>query len=107
MRHNVSGRKVANAREASELLEAWARSGERLSSWCSQRGINWYSLSAYKGWSGEPCDGFVEVETTALVRRTAPSSSRYRVVLGDRTVEVGADFDDDVLGRLVRVLESC
>lgn len=107
MRRAVTGRKVANACEASELLEAWSLSGERLSTWCSKRGINWYSLSAYRGWSGQRRDGFVEVETTALVRRMPPSPSRYRVVLGDRAVEVGEDFDDEVLGRIVRVVEAC
>ena len=101
----AEGRKVRDAREARELLAAWSKSGVAISAWCEERGINWYSLSAYKGWPGRRREVFVEVETAEA--EAPPSSSRYRVVLGARIVEVGDDFDDDVLGRLVRVIEAC
>jgi hypothetical protein len=101
---------VRDVTEARELLSSWSRSGEAMSSWCAQRGINWYSLSAYKGWPGRREDGLVEVEvaTRATVTTSAVSSSRrYRVVLGSRIVELVEDFDDDVLLRLLRVVEAC
>lgn len=99
---------MRDASEARQQLAAWTSSGEPMAAWCAARGINWYSLSAYKGWPGRRADRFVEVEVepTSLVRRL-PSASRYRVVLGERAVEVDQDFDDDVLRRLVRVVEGC
>ena len=102
------GRRVRDASEAQQLLAAWSASGEPMAEWCAARRINWYSLSAYKGWPGRRGARFVEVdvEPTALVRRQ-PTPSRYRVVLGDRAVEIDQDFDDDVLRRLVRVVEGC
>lgn len=93
------GRKVVDASEAAELLAEWADSGEAMSTWCGRRGINWYSLSAFKGWPGRRSADFVEVEveqpTAALVARPRVPS-RYRVHL-----------DDEVLRRLVRVVEAC
>jgi hypothetical protein len=108
------GRKVRDAREARGLLETWSDSGESMSDWCRTRGINWYSLSAYQGWEvrgshgAERADGFVEVvppETTAGPAERA--ASRYRVVVGARVIEVGGDFEDEVLRRLLRVVASC
>ena len=66
------------------------------------------SLSAYKGWPGRRGARFVEVEVerpAVVVQQQAPC--RYRVVLGERVVEVDQDFDDDVLRRLLRVVEGC
>lgn len=102
------GRKVRDAREAQLLLAAWSASGEPMAGWCAARGINWYSLSAYKGWPSRVRPRFIEVEVepTAIVRRQPPPN-RYRVVLGERSVEVDQDFDDDVLRRLLRVVEGC
>lgn len=102
------GRKVVDASEAAELLAEWADSGEAMSTWCGRRGINWYSLSAFKGWPGRRGADFVEVEVQPaplVARPRAPS--RYRVHLGCRVVEVDQDFDDEVLRRLVRVVEAC
>lgn len=102
------GRKVRDGNEARELLAAWSASDEPMADWCAARRINWYSLSAYKGWPGRRGVRFVEleVEPTAVVHQR-PAPSRYRVVLGERAVEVDQDFDDDVLRRLVRVVEGC
>ena len=104
------GRKVRHGREAEELLKAWATSGEPMAAWCEARGINWYSLSAYKGWQGH---AFVEaiVESAAAPGRddngghTHPAS--YRLVLGGRILEVDPGFDERVLQRLVRAIETC
>lgn len=105
-----TGRKVVDANEAEELLAEWADSGEAMSTWCGRRGINWYSLSAFKGWPGRRGADFIEVEveqpTAALVARSR-APSRYRVHLGGRVVEVDQDFDDEVLRRLVQVVEAC
>ena len=113
------GRKVRDADEARELLSAWSASGEAMTPWCAERGINWYSLSAYNGWldrerheeeagvGHEGGDGFVEVVTTALAVVAPRPSARYRVLLGDRVIEVADDFDDDALRRLIRLVATC
>ena len=121
----ATGRKVEGESEAAALLEEWSASGEPISSWCKQRGISWYSLVGFKGWlhrdpkndrrarpvrwsgvgKGGGGTGFVEVEATASIPSRPPA--RYRVVLGERVVEVDGDFDDQVLGRLLRVVASC
>ena len=44
----VVGRKVRDRQEAAELLSEWKQCGERFSDWCEGRGINWYSLNAYR-----------------------------------------------------------
>jgi hypothetical protein len=119
------GRKIEGEGEAMALLKEGSASGEPMSTWCKARGINWYSLLGFKGWlhrdppaarvtapvRGSSVDQggggarFVEVERTAVVlHRTSP---RYRVVIGPRVVEVDEDFDDQVLGRLLRVVASC
>lgn len=105
-----AGRKVVDAREAAELLAEWEASGEPMSTWCGRRSINWYSLSAFKGWPERRAATFVEIEvappTPSVVSRPR-APSRYRLHLGNRMVEVDQDFDDDVLRRLVRVVEAC
>jgi len=105
------GRKVRDASEAEKLLAAWSRSGVPMATWCAARGINWYSLSAFKGWprrKPRPTATFLEVEVQAApVRHVPASASRYRVVLGERIVEVDSDFEEQVLRRLVRAVEAC
>ena len=107
------GRKVTDVDEARGLLVDWEQSGERMSAWCEKRGINWYSLSAFKGWYRGPATGteLVEVELRSElppveVPNSAPAA-RYRIVVGDVTVEVDDDFRDDTLKRLLRLVASC
>lgn len=106
----AKGRKV-RADEAVELLERWERSGEPMSRWCAARGLNWYSLSAYKGWlctrlGGDPPAevAFAEVVVETPVVAQPPRTGRYRVELGEVVVEVGDDFQEDTLRRLLRVV---
>jgi hypothetical protein len=93
--------------EAAALLREWEGSGQPMSSWCSRRGLNWYSLCAFKGWgvrAGEV--GFVEV--VGKVPAAQPrANSRYRVEVGAVTIEVDDDFRSDTLQRLVRAVAAC
>ncbi len=108
----ASGRKV-RAEEALELLERWEQSGERMSTWCAARGLNWYSLSAYKGWlftrwDDEPVEDLVFAEVVVDdVEATASKGCRYRIELGDVVLEVDDRFRDDTLRRLLGVVASC
>lgn len=104
----AKGRKVARS-EAGELLREWQRSGEQMSHWCARRGINWYSLCAYKGWlvtrwRSEPA--FAEVVLEDDTVPTAPPV-RYRVEVGSMVVEVDERFEADTLRRLMQVVATC
>ena len=105
----AKGRKVC-AEEALELLERWERSGEPMSKWCEARGLNWYSLSAYKGWlftrwedEDEPHPDMVFTEMVAL-EPAAGLGGRYRIELGEVAVEVDDAFQESTLRRLLHVL---
>lgn len=100
------GRKVGPD-EADELLAQWERSGERMSTWCAERDLNWYSLSAYKGWRCRgrrlPATHLAEVVVDPLPSRVAA----YRVLLGGVAIEVEDDFHADTLRRLIEVVATC
>ena len=106
------GRKV-HADEAVELLEQWERSGEPMSRWCAARGLNWYSLSAYKGWLATRLDAEPGAEVTFAevvqepVETFVPTGGRYRVDLGNVVVEVDDHFQELTLRRLLRLIASC
>ena len=105
----AKGRKVKWG-EAEVLLREWASSGEAMSSWCEARGLNWYSLSAFKGWGGggRQESGFAEV----IAQPASPAIAcgrlaRYRVEFGDVTVVVDDDFRPETLQRLLRTVAAC
>ena len=106
-RCRVAKGRLVRREEAEELLAVWGRSGERMSDWCAARGLNWYSLNAFKGrWSGPTHEiTFAEVVATSPV--TQPSRAVYRVVVGELAVEVKEGFEDDTLIRLVRAVARC
>ena len=103
------GRKV-HADEAADLLEQWEASREPLTKWCAARGLNWYSLSAFKGWRGtarnaEPHVSFAEVVVEADFEAVPIGGvGRYRVELGNVVVEVDDHFQEATLRRLLRVV---
>jgi hypothetical protein len=108
MRETVSGRKVGGVEEARILLAEWEASGESMARWCERRGLNWYSLSAFKGVRGrvpgvpQLVEIALEVPQMPVVRR----SSWYRVATDHAVVEVTDDFRDDTLRRLLRVVAA-
>ena len=104
-----SGRKVAGREEAALILAEWEQSGERMSDWCRRRGINWYSLNAYRGRGVEAQARFVELAVGPVcVPEGAPGEARYRICLGeDIGIEVDDHFRDDTLRRLIGVVASC
>lgn len=114
---DLRGREVAMARgrkvrpgEAGALLREWEVSGQPMSRWCEDRGLNWYSLSAFKGWGVRGELAFaevVEVEEDAAHETVAVSRARYRVEVGAVTIEVGDDFEAETLQRLVRAVAAC
>ena len=103
----MAGRKITDEGEARDALDSIGRTGLELADWCRARGIDPRSLS---GWRGvleargyePPALEFVE-----LVPRQRPSATMYYVRCGDFTVDVAHDFDEHVLGRLLRLVATC
>ena len=113
MAKKSTGRRITDKAEAAELIDAWQSSGERMSSWCQERGINWYSMNGYWGRGGvRPSTAFVELAVfPAEVGRVAgvvEPAGLYRICLGrDLAIEVDDHFRDDTVRRLIRVTASC
>ena len=104
----MAGRKIEDETEAVAALDSIARTGLELAEWCRARDIDARSLS---GWRGvlkargyEPPEPptFVEV-----VRVPVERAARYTVRHGAFAVEVDEAFDEDSLGRLLRVVAAC
>jgi len=102
-------RKVRDREEAAELLDALDRSGMRRAEFCAFHGIDGRSLHCWELNLGRAAAGQARhpalrlLEVTVVPARTAT----YRVHVGDRVVEVGDDFDDATLVRLLDVLARC
>lgn len=97
----VKGRKVKRA-EVPRLLDEWESSGEPMSQWCEARGLNWYSLNAFKGRWSETTPEFAEVvvaDEDALRR-----GGRYRVEVDGLVFEVDDDFRAETLQRLIQTV---
>lgn len=102
-----SGRKVADRAEAARLLGEWEVSGERMSDWCTARGINWYSLNAHRGRCVPAHAEFVELAVATPVVDPRPEAL-YRICLyDDIDIEVDDHFREDTLRRLIAVVSSC
>lgn len=96
------GRKIRDRHDAVACLNAWNESGEALSDWCQENGVDGRSLNCWRrniGWR-EPND-LVE-----LVPGLVPAA-RYVVRVDGLEVEVGDDFQESTLARLLRVLVAC
>ncbi len=102
----AKGRKVRRS-EAAELLGEWQSSGEQMSLWCGERGINWYSLCAYKGWLGARSGPEVAFAEVVVASPKPEPRGRYRVEVGDIVVEVDDHFRTDTLRRLVQAIATC
>lgn len=101
---HTTRRKVRSHEDARCCLEAAERSGLGRAEWARRNGVDARSLHAWflnTGGRRVAAVRFVEVLGTPLAER------RYVVRLGDVAIEVGDDFDDDVLRRLVAVVAAC
>lgn len=99
-------RRVQDMSEAREMLADLASSGQSLPEWCASEGIDGRSLAAWKARLSPPPLRLVEVG----VRPATPAPAAppvYRVVVGALRLEVGDDFREETLARLVRLARSC
>ena len=102
-------RKVASEREARACLAAAKAAGVSSGAWARERGIDGRSLNAWRmNLSRRSETACAKTHLVELVPATAPKvASRYLVHVGDVALELGNDFDDATLRRLIAVLRSC
>ena len=104
-----AGRKITDARDARACLKAAKSAGMARGEWARANGIDGRSLHAWelnlsrRGEVAEASPRLVEL----VPAPASQSSTRYLVRVGELAIEVGDDFDEVTLVRLVRVLGAC
>jgi transposase-like protein len=100
--------RVVSEERARQLLAEWEGSGTNMAEWCRSKGV---SSDAMYRWRTKltptPLEAPRLVELTVAPLPGPAAETRYEVVIGRCRVVVGADFDDAVLGRLLRVAGAC
>lgn len=103
-------RKVRDREEAVELLEEHATGTQTLRAFCAARRIDARSLHCWKlnlarpGSRGSRGPALRLVE---LVAKPSRADRRYLLHVGDVTIEVGDDFEDEQVARLVALARAC
>lgn len=105
-------RKIDNQSEARRCLRAAARAGLTAGEWAREHGIDGRSLNAWRMNLARrgPVKHRADLEPRLVELVPAPGQgkeTRYLVRVRDITIEVGADFHEDSLVRLVRALHAC
>jgi len=103
-------RKIEDEREARRCLKAAAAAGLSTGEWAREHGIDGRSLNAWRINLSRSTNER-EVQPLRLVELVPAAvergDARYLVRVGDVAIELGPDFDDETLVRLVRALRSC
>jgi hypothetical protein len=109
----MAGRKVFNEFDAQRCLAAVRRSGAPLGNWARAHGIDGRSLNLWRAnlarrgqRRARPATAQV-IELVPVASRTATARPPFIVRVAGAELEVGADFEDESLRRLVRLLKSC
>jgi len=113
----MARRKIRGEDDAQSCLTAQTSSGLPLAAWCRQAGIDGRSLNMWRlqlaRREAPPRLSLVEwvpaAPIASAIRDRVPvaEATCYRIVRGDFTVEVPANFDGDTLCRLLRVVAVC
>lgn len=113
----MARRKIRDEHDAQSSLTAQLSSGLPLAAWCRQAGIDGRSLNMWRLQLARrqvpPRLSLVEwlpaPPTANAIRDRAAAAEVpcYRIVRGDFTIEVPANFDGDTLCRLLRVVAVC
>jgi hypothetical protein len=103
-------RKIEDEREARRCLKSARAAGLTAGEWAREHGIDGRSLNAWRINLSRPTSER-EVQPLRLVELVPAASersdARYIVRVRDLAIELGPDFDDEALVRLVRALRSC
>ncbi len=105
-------RKIVDEKDARASLSSVAGSGETLRAWAKRHGVDGRSLRAWHRNLARRASSAPSREEPRLVELVRASSTprprpRYRVHVGEGSIEVGDDFDDQTLRRLLEVLRAC
>ena len=101
-------RKIRDAQDARQCLEAAQASGKGRQAWAQKHGIDgrslyaWEKKLAFSEAQPPKCGGLVE-----LVPDSRPVECRYVIQCGRFAIEVGEHFDETTLGRLLKVIAAC
>lgn len=99
------GRKIRDIQDARASLAAWEASSLALGVWAREQGIDGRSLHCWKlnlrGRTRAPA------RLVELVPAPRSMTARYTVRFDGIELELGDDFRDDTLGRLLQVLAPC
>lgn len=99
-------RKIRNAEEARQYLDEVAASGQERAVWARSNGVNARSLNAWRLILAR-AERQVPTRWVELVAAERAPVARYVVRVGGVAVEVGDDFRDETLRRLLAVVASC
>ena len=108
----MAGRKIFNEQDARRCLAAAKATRGSAADWARAHGIDGRSLNAWQmnlSGRGVPRSRTLAPRLVELVPATPPVSSAARYVLhvGGVELEVGDDFNEAGLRRLVTLLKSC
>jgi len=108
----MAGRRIFDEQDARRCLAAAKAARGSLAEWARTHGIDGRSLNAWRvnlSRRGVPRARALAPRLIELVPATPPSSSAVRYVLrvGGVEFEVGDDFNEVGLRRLVTLLKSC
>jgi len=119
MSEAVELRKIRNVIEARKLLTRWERSGQPFAAWCRQQGVSYQSLATYKRYrdpnrpatrkkTKKTTKSIEPVQFVELQLQTTPAPAAYAIRLNNgRAIELGDNFNDAVVKRLIALVETC
>ena len=106
----MAGRKVGSEQEARRCLAAARAAGERAGDWARTHGIDGRSLNAWRvnlERHGAPRPRAAPRLVELVPTTPAAPAARYVLHVGGVELELGDDFHEDTVRRLVQVLLSC
>lgn len=108
----MAGRKVFNEQDARRCLAAVRASRRELAEWAREHGVDGRSLNLWRVNLERRGVVRVRAETPRMIE-LVPMAARvvarapYVLRIGGVELELGADFDEQSLRRLVGLLKSC
>ena len=102
----MAGRKIQDEADAVQCLDAQRASGLELAQWAMRHGIDGRSLNSWRMNLARRGTARRAPRLVELVAFGGPAA-RYTVRCGRLAVEVGDDFDQETLFRLLQVVASC